>query len=206
MTCVVATALCGVSAAQDSAIASLERLGAALRAEDAWRAEYRQEYIASGMGAGEEVAGVVTVAWPDRALFRSGEPVQQEMALDGRVVRLIDLAVPSCDEHLLDDEEWARVPLAAVLDPQGALDHFTVLAREGRGFVLVPREPGGVDRVEVALTEDNLPEEVVVIDPQGAKNHLRFSAWTPVDGPPDGSWLPDPPAGLECVGDERGDF
>jgi hypothetical protein len=182
---------------------SLERLGAALRGENAWRAEYRQEYIASGMSAGEEVTGVVTVAWPDKAVFRSGEPVQQQMGLEGRVVRLIDLGVPSCDEHVLGDDEWARIPLAAVLDPQGALDHFTVLAGEGRGFVLVPREPGGVDRVEVALGEDGLPEELVVVDPQGATNHLRFSDWKAVEVPGGGSWLPEPPAGLDCVSEGR---
>jgi hypothetical protein len=184
-------------------MASLERLGAALRGEDAWRAEYRQEYIASGMSAGEEVEGVVTVAWPDKAIFKSGEPAQQEMGLEGRVVRLVDLGVPSCDEHILGDDEWARIPLAAVLDPQGALDQFTVLAGEGRGFVLVPREPGGVDRVEVVLSENDLPGEVVVIDPQGATNHLRFSAWKAAEGPPSGSWLPQPPAGLDCVSDGR---
>ena len=197
------TAVCGVSAGQDSAMLSLERLGAALRGENAWRAEYRQEYIASGMSAGEEVAGVVTVAWPDKAVFRSVEPVRQEMGLEGRVVRLIDLGVPSCDEHVLGDDEWARIPLAAVLDPQGALDRFTVLAGKGRGFVLVPREPGGVDRVEVALNEDDLPAMVVVVDPQGATNHLRFSDWKAVEGPTGGSWLPEPPAGLDCISDGR---
>jgi hypothetical protein len=128
------------------------------------------------------------------------------MGLEGRLVRLVDAGVPSCDEHRLDDDEWARVPLAAVLDPRGAVDRFTVLEHGDHGFVLVPREPGGVDRVEVVLGEDDLPDEVVVIDPQGATNRLRFADWYGAVGPPDGSWLPEPPPGLECVSDEAPEF
>jgi hypothetical protein len=185
---------------------ALEALNSALRVEPAWQAEYSQEYVAAGMGAGDEVSGVVVVAFPDRALFRAVEPPGQMMGLEGRLVRLVDLEVPSCDEHQLDDAEWARVPLAAVLDPRGAVDRFTVLDHGERGFTLVPREPGGVDRVEVVLGENDLPDEVVVVDPQGATNRLRFTAWRPVGGPPDGQWLPEPPPGLECIGDDGGDF
>ena len=191
----------GVASPQDSGISSLEALGQALRGGVVWQADYRQEYVAEGMSEGEELAGVVWVAWPDRALFRSGEPVTRQMGLDGRRVRLLDLEVPSCDEHLLDDDEWARVPLAAVLDPRGATDHFTVLDSGERGFVLVPRKPGGVDRVEVVLGEGNLPLELVVIDPQGATNRLHFTGWQKTNAPPDGSWLPEAPPDLECVRD-----
>jgi hypothetical protein len=187
--------------AQGSGMAALEALNSALRAEAAWQAEYTQEYVAAGMGAGDEVSGVVVVGWPDNALFRAIEPSIQMMGLEGRLVRLVDLEVPSCDEHRLDDDEWARVPLAAVLDPRGAVDRFTVLEHGHAGFALVPHEPGGVDRVEVVLGEDGLPDEVVVVDPQGATNRLQFGPWRPSDGPPDGQWLPDPPAGLECVTD-----
>jgi hypothetical protein len=125
------------------------------------------------------------------------------MGLDGRLVRLVDLTSPSCDEHLLGDDEWARIPLAAVLDPRGAIERFSVLERGSRGFILIPYEPGGVDRVEVSLGDDNLPAEVVVVDPQGATNRLEFTAWRPTSGPPDGGWLPQPPPGLECVSDEN---
>ena len=194
------------AAAQGSGMLALEALGESLRGSSAWRAEYSQEYIAAGMGAGDELSGTVVVAWPDRALFRSNDPETQMMGLEGRKVRLVDLEVPSCDEHLLDDDEWARVPLAAVLDPRGAVEHFTVLEHGERGFVLVPREPGGVDRVEVVLGEGNLPDEVVVVDPQGATNRLRFTGWKTADGPPEGSWLPSSPPGLECVSDNRDDF
>jgi len=203
---VMSVAVAPYAEAQGSGLEALEALSAALRGDSAWRADYNQEYIAAGMGAGDEVSGAVVVAWPDRALFRSADPTTQIMGLEGRVVRLVDLAVPSCDEHLLDDDEWARVPLAAVLDPRSAVDRFTVLDHGERGFILVPREPGGVDRVEVVLGEDNLPDEVVVVDPQGATNRLRFTGWYPVDGPPDGHWLPEPPSGLECIGDDGGDF
>ena len=189
------------AAAGGGGMDALEELGAALRNAPAWHSEYRQEYISAGMSAGEVIDGEVLAAWPDRALFHTVDPTTQLMGLDGRVVRLVDLSVPSCDEHLLDDDEWARIPLAAVLNPQSALDHFAVLERGEDGFSLVPREPGGVARVEVALNDEKLPREVVVIDPQGATNRLVFTDWQSSDGPPDGSWLPDAPPGLDCVVD-----
>ena len=194
-------ALAATVAAGSGGMEALEELGGALRSAPAWHGEYRQEYISAGMSSGEVLDGTVLAAWPDRALFHTGDPTTQLMGLDGRVVRLVDLSVPSCDEHLLDDDEWARIPLAAVLDPHGALDHFTVLGHGEHGFALVPREPGGVARLEVVLNDANLPQEVVVIDPQGATNRLVFTNWRSSDGPPRGSWLPDPPPGLDCVGD-----
>ncbi len=198
-----AVAVAGASAvaAQGGGMVALEALHSALRAESVWRADYDQEYVAAGMGAGERVTGVVAVGWPDRALFQTADPTIQMMGLEGRLVRLVDLDVPSCDEHRLDDDEWSRIPLAAVLDPGGAVDRFTVLEHGDRGFVLVPRDPGGVDRVEVVLGADDLPEEVVVVDPQGAINRLTFASWSPSNGPPGGAWLPEPPPGLECVSD-----
>ena len=189
------------AAAGGGGMDALEELGTALRSAPAWHSEYRQEYISAGMSAGEVIDGEVLAAWPDRALFHTVDPITQLMGLDGRVVRLVDLSVPSCDEHLLDDDEWARIPLAAVLDPQSALDHFAVLEGGEDGFSLVPREPGGVARVEVVLNDENLPREVVVIDPQGATNRLVFTNWRSSDGPPGGSWLPDAPPGLDCVAD-----
>ena len=203
---VVAVAVATGFGAQNAGMPALEALNSALRGEPAWAAEYSQEYIAAGMKAGDQVSGVVIVAFPDRALFRTVEPPGQMMGLEGRLVRLVDREVPSCDEHSLDDAEWARVPLAAVLDPRGAVDRFTVLDHGERGFSLVPHEPGGVDRVDVVLGENDLPDEVVVVDPQGATNRLRFTAWHPVNGPPDGEWLPSPPPGLECISDDGEDI
>jgi hypothetical protein len=203
---VIAVAVASGIGAQETGMPALEALNSALSDEPAWQAEYSQEYVAAGMGAGDEISGFVMVSFPDRALFRAVEPPGQVMGLEGRLVRLVDLEVPSCDEHQLDDDEWARVPLAAVLDPRGAVDRFTVLDHGEKGFTLVPREPGGVDRVDVVLGENDLPDEVVVVDPQGATNRLRFTAWHPVDGPPNGQWLPSPPPGLECIGDVGGDF
>lgn len=182
---------------------ALEQLGHALRGAESWQAQYHQEYVAAGMNSGEAVAGAVVVAWPDRAIFRTGAPVVQEMGIDGRVVRLIDHELPSCDEHVIDDDEWARIPLAAVLDPSQALEHFAVLDGGDRGFTLVPRELGGVDRVNVELGEDNLPLEVIVVDPQGATNRLQFSGWKPGGNPPAKSWLPDPPPGVDCISDAQ---
>lgn len=197
----LASVVCGATGARGQGIDALQQLGSALRGADAWTAHYSQEYIAAGMDAGEVVNGIVTVAWPDHALFRTGDPVTQTMGLEERTVRLVDLEVPSCDDHHLSDDEWARVPLAAVLDPAGALEHFSVLDHERRGFILLPREIGGVDRVEVTLDDRSLPVEIVIVDPQGATNRLIFDKWTATSPPPEGNWLPVPPPGLECFSD-----
>jgi hypothetical protein len=201
---VAAAAAAQPAAAQQGAISRLEDLAGALREHPVWTATYHQEFLPAGMAAGEEVDGQVWVAWPDRAHFRSGSPVVRLMGLDGRQVRLVDLDLPSCEEHLLDDDEWARIPLAAVLDPRTAVDRFTVLSLGERGFALEPRRPGGVARVEVLLRADNLPLEVVVVDPQGATNRLAFGAWTALAQPPPGGWLPPAPAGVACSGEGAG--
>ena len=186
----------------DPAMARLEALGSSLRSEPAWCAGFEQEYVPVGMTVGETAIGRVWLAWPDRALFHTGSPPTRLMGLEGRVARLVDLEAGSCDEHRLSDREWQRVPLAAVLDPRAAIEHFSVLELgDDRGFVLVPREPGGIDRVEVALGADALPAEVVVVDPQGAVNRLRFSGWRPSEPPSDGGWLPPAPPGIDCVTD-----
>jgi hypothetical protein len=177
----------------------LELLKRSLSSNQVWQASYRQLFTPAGMTSAEEMAGQVWVALPDRAHFRAGDPPLQLMGLQGRAVRLIDLDVPSCDDHLLSDEDWARIPLAAVLDPAGAVRHFSILELGDNGITLVPHEPGGVDRVEVILDSSGLPEQVVVVDPQGATNHLLFSGWQPSDPPPEGAWLPVPPSNLECV-------
>jgi hypothetical protein len=189
------------AAAQDGPMERLESLGRALRQQPQWRASYHQNYVPAGMTQGEEVDGIVWVAWPDRALFRAGEPWIRSMGLDGRKLRLVDRELSSCDDHLVSDDEWARIPLAAVLEPQRAVDHFTVLSSSENGFALEPRQPGGVARVEVGLGPENMPAFVVVVDPQGATNRLDFSGWTVAPSAPDGGWLPDPPAGVPCISD-----
>lgn len=192
--------LLAASGSGAGALDVLEALGSTLRERPAWTAAYRQTYLPAGMSEGEEAGGTVWVAWPDRARFRTLWPAPREMALDGRLVRLVDGELGSCDEQLVGDEEWARVPLAAVLDPRGAVDRF-VLTTDGDGaVVLTPREPGGVARVELRVGEDGLPAEVVVIDVQGARNRLLFEGWTATQGPPEGRWLPEPPPGTECTG------
>ena len=105
-------ALASTVAAGGGGMEALEELGGVLRGAPAWQGEYRQEYISAGMSSGEFFVGEVRTACPDRALFHTGDPTTQLMGLEGRVVRLVDLSVPSCDEHLLDDDEWARIPLA----------------------------------------------------------------------------------------------
>lgn len=186
---------------QNRAMGRLETLNRALSSAPTWRAEFHQEYIPAGMTMGEEAHGTVWLAWPDRALFHTGEPPFRLMGLQGRTVRLIDLPDRTCDEHQLSDREWERVPLAAVLDPRGALVHFDVDEHGDSGIVLIPKEPGGVDRVEVVLGADDLPDEVSIRDPQGAVNRLEFSRWTSSAEPPDGIWLPAAPEDVECATD-----
>ena len=195
---ILISAATGVSTPRTAAD-RLEALSRVLRSRPVWSATYAQEYLPAGMTVGERDRGTVWVAWPDRAHFRSGEPVVRFMGMEGRRVRLLDLDVPSCDEHRMNDDEWARIPLAAVLDPQGAIDRFTILEFGSRGFALVPRQPGGVARVEVELGEDSLPSSVVIIDPQGAKNSLDFEGWSAAESPPGGLWLPEPPATVDCL-------
>jgi len=180
---------------------SLETLSRALRGKETWRAVYHQVYLPAGMTIGEKADGQVWVSWPNRALFISGEPPLRLMGLQGRSVRLLDLEVPSCDDHELTAEEWASIPLAAVLDPQGAIDEFSVLEHGESGFALVPRETSGVNRVTIELGPNNLPKKITITDPQGGTNEMSFSDWQGNETPPDGKWLPTPPKGLNCVGD-----
>ncbi len=199
---VVALLTTGAAAGwSDDGLRRLERLGSAIREHSAWTSSYHQEYLPAGMDLGEETEGMVWIAWPDRALFDTGSPPVRRLGLDGRKVRLLDLEVPSCDDHTLSDEEWSRVPLAAVLDPRAAVEQFTVLAAGDDGVVLVPRDAGGISRVIVRAGPGGLPREVVVEDPQGATNRLVFDDWRPVAGPSGGAWLPAPPSDLECVQD-----
>lgn len=186
--------------ADDAGVERLEALGEAMSRHPTWTAEYHQEYVAPGMSSGDEQRGEVWVAWPMRALFEAREPENRALGLDGRRVRLLDLEVGSCDDHQLTDEEWQRVPLAALLDPRGAAEQFSVTAAEGGGIVLEPRSPGGVSRVEVALDEAHLPVQFVVVDPQGAVNRVRFSGWRASCSP--ANWLPAPPPGITCTDTE----
>ncbi|MCU0304568.1 MAG: outer-membrane lipoprotein carrier protein LolA [Thermoanaerobaculales bacterium] len=153
------------------------------------------------MTGGELADGRVWLAWPDRAVFHTGDPPVRLMGLLGRTVRLVDLADETCDERLLTDREWERVPLAAVLDPRGAMVQFSVAAEGASAIVLLPREPGGVDRVTLVLGDDGLPASVTIRDPQGAVNRLDFRGWRRSTEPPRGAWLPPPPKGVECVTD-----
>ncbi|MGD8440785.1 MAG: outer membrane lipoprotein carrier protein LolA [Holophagae bacterium] len=191
----------GVVSGQGPATDRLEALANALSRQPSWTADYRQEYVPAGMTLGEQAAGQVWVAWPDRALFHTGDPVVRLMGLDGRVARLVDLEAGSCDEHRLSDREWERFPLAALLDPEAASQRFDLAEQGTSGIVLRPREVGGIDRLEVTLNDAGLPVEVVIVDPQGATNRLGFLDWRPSAGPPSGAWLPGPPSGMTCVTD-----
>jgi hypothetical protein len=187
-------------AAGEAPLEVLERFSRTLRSQTAWHAVYDQEYVPAGMTLGDTAEGEVWVAWPDRARFTTGRPPVREMALEGRVARLVDLELETCDDHRVSDDEWARIPLAAVLDPRGTVDRFTLVEADG-GVALVPRIPGGVARVELVVGADGMPSRVVVIDVQGAVNRLSFRSWQPSVGPPGGRWMPEPPAGVTCSSD-----
>ncbi|MCK5379525.1 MAG: outer-membrane lipoprotein carrier protein LolA, partial [Acidobacteria bacterium] len=186
---------------RDPAMERLQALGTALRTRSTWTASYAQEYVPPGMSLGEQVSGQVWVAWPDRALFSTGSPVVRWMGLKGRLVRLLDFENLSCDEHLLTAEEWERIPLIAVLDPRAALAQFSIVADGERSLILIPREAGGVARVEIVTGKNGLPARVVVSDPQGAVSTFVFTDWEAAQGPPEGAWLPAPPDDISCIAD-----
>ncbi len=154
----------------------------------------------AALSLGDEQKGEVWVAWPLRVLFETTEPEVRSLGLDGRRVRLVDVEAGSCDDHELTDEEWERVPLAALVDPRGTAERFSVSSAEGGGIVLEPRSPGGVSRVEVELDDAHMPLRFVVVDSQGAVNRVSFSGWKPARPP--AAWLPDPPGGVMCVDTE----
>jgi hypothetical protein len=181
----------------DPAMERLTALGEALQEGAVLSAPYTQVFLPAGMSLGDEETGVVWVSWPDRALFAMGDPVIREMGLDGRDVRLLDAEAGTCDDHRLTDEEWQRIPLAALLEPTAAVDRFTVLALDDGGIALVPREEGGVARIEVALDGASRPTLLVIEDPQGGTNTFEFGEWSSASAPARG-WLPDPPEGVPC--------
>jgi len=194
------SALPGQIFGDESPISRLESLAEKLKSHDVWETSYTQEYIPAGMDIGEEVSGRLFLAWPDRALFLQEDPEERTMGLSGRHVRLVDLAAGSCDEHTLSDEEWQRIPLVAILQTRDALEYFSILENEEGVIVLLPREKGGVERVELKLSPDHLPEDLKIIDPQGALSEFHFSGWR--EGRTPEHWLPNPPEGIQCLDDD----
>jgi hypothetical protein len=222
MVIVILTTFASVSpVAAESGIDRLEALASHLRSQPVWQARYVQEYVSAGMdpgldggvvteeygstetGPADEEKGVVFIGWPDKARFDTGSPAVRRMGLDGRVVRLVDLEAESCDEHVLSEDEWRRIPLAAVLEPQRALDHFSVDVKGDDGLLLIPREAGGVSRLEVEIGADGMPSSITIEDSQGSVNRLDFTGWAPAGTPPAGGWLPPVDGGLVCVTDEE---
>ena len=68
--------LVAASLAVAEPMADLERLGRVLKSQPGWTAPYRQIYVAAGMTGGDEVEGTVWLAWPSRARFVSGPPIE----------------------------------------------------------------------------------------------------------------------------------
>ncbi len=191
----------GWAAAAQGPVEALQEIAAALQRQPVWLADYVQEYSPAGMTAGEEERGTLTLAWPDHALFVVGDPPVRLMGMVGRSVRLLDLEVPSCDDHQLTREEWERTPLLAVLEPQRAVERFSV-ALEGNTLVLRPRTAGGVTRLIMTVDDEGMPSQVTIEDAAGAVNRLVFSKWRR-GVQPAGGWLPQPPGGLVCSEDAQ---
>jgi len=183
-----------------SPLEKLESLAQLLQTHQLWQAQYAQEYIPAGMEFGEEVSGSLWLAWPDRLLFVQNKPEKRTMGFQGRQLRLVDPVAGSCDEHRMTQEEWERIPLVAILDTGQAVEHFSILEKDG-AITLLPHEKGGVERVELRIGKDGLPRELLITDPQGAISRFKFSDWQAAREIPGGKWLPDPPKGITCVGD-----
>ena len=138
---------------------ALRGLAAALRSRPVLAAAYVQEYVPAGMTLGEEERGTLTLAWPDRALFVTGNPPVRLMGLDGRRVRLVDLEVSSCEDHTLSEAEWERIPLVALLDPARAVERFGQVPVEGRPGAAGETWAVGVEQVGRDLVLVQEPRE-----------------------------------------------
>lgn len=182
---------------------SLEKLAQHFQSHPIWRADYSQEYIPAGMDEGEFVSGRLWLAWPDKLLFIQDRPEKRSMGFEGRKLRLVDEEAGSCDEHLMSQEEWERIPLMAILDTRLAVEHFSILESAPGEISLIPHEKGGVDRVEIFVGDAGMPRMLTLTDPQGALSRFKFSEWKEASSHPGESWLPAPPEGVECVGDPQ---
>jgi hypothetical protein len=193
------SAVGAAAGAADDPMATLVELREALQAETAWVVEFDQEYIPAGFDDGDRVTGRLWLAWPDRMLFVSGDPPVQWLGLEGRWTRLIDLDAGTCEDHRLTDEEWERIPLVVVLDPQRAVELFTITSSPDGAVVLLPAQRSDLERVQLRVDAAGLPLELEVHDGQGSINRFDFGTWSPASS--DVAWIPEPPEDVSCFGE-----
>ena len=194
----VLVAVCS-AVADDDSLGKLVALRAALQAEAVWQVPFTQEYVPAGFSEGDRVTGQLWLQWPDRMLFVSGEPPVQWLGLHGRQVRLLDLDAETCEDHRLSDQEWERIPLVAVLDPQRAVELFSITAGADGEIVLLPSGRSDLERLQLAVAENGLPLELVVHDGQGSVNRFLFEGWEAAESSVE--WIPQPPDGVACFGE-----
>jgi outer membrane lipoprotein-sorting protein len=178
---------------------SLERLAAALRGAPAWHAAFVQTYTPEGFDQGTSDKGSLTLVPPDELRFDYASPGERVFAVDGAVARLVDRKRGSCEAVRLDRGTWARLPLAAVLDP-GAAAHAFTIESTGDGLRLIPHEPGpDLAEITVMLDGAGLPATVAVKDGAGNINQFEFTHWRTEKLPPNTLFRPALPGSPPCL-------
>ncbi len=185
--------------AEDDAMAALVDVREALRSVATWKVPFEQEYIPAGFTEGDRTSGQLWLQWPDRMLFVSGSPPVQWLGLEGRRTRLLDLDAGTCEDHVLTDEEWERIPLVAVLDPQRAVELFTIMQGPAGEIVLLPRQRSDLERIELTARDNGLPAQLKIHDGQGSVNIFEFQTWSAADS--EVSWIPEAPDNVSCFGE-----
>ncbi|MFI5142894.1 MAG: outer membrane lipoprotein carrier protein LolA [Thermoanaerobaculales bacterium] len=178
---------------------SLEQLAAALRASRAWRAEFVQTYTPQGFDHGTSEPGILTVVPPAKVRFDYTASGGRVFAVDGSISRLVDVGNGSCEAIRLDRGTWAKLPLAAVLDPAAAGRTFVIEAKD-HTLRLVPREPtADLAEVTITLDDDRLPRAVLVQDTAGNRNRFSFTRWQTTSEPPAKLFAPSLPGSPPCL-------
>ena len=177
---------------------SLERLAAVLHGSHAWRADFVQTYIPQGFDQGTSETGVLTLVPPAELRFDYTAGAGRVFAVDGTVSRLVDAANGTCDAVRLDRGSWARLPLAALLDPGAAERAFAVTGSDHH-LQLVPHEPTP-DLALATITLDGapMPRTILVRDGGGNRNEFAFSHWRPAADPGASFFAPSLPGSPPC--------
>ncbi|HUK11822.1 MAG TPA: outer membrane lipoprotein carrier protein LolA [Thermoanaerobaculaceae bacterium] len=184
--------------AAPAAAPSLEQLAAALRASPGWQVEFVQTYTPEGFDEGTSEPGTLTLAPPARLRFDYAGASPRVFAVDGSVARLVDPGNASCEATRLDQGAWARLPLAAILDPAAAERTFAVEASAGR-LRLVPREKvPELAEVVIGLDGGTLPHTVLVRDASGNRNQFALTRWKPIAAPAAALFAPSLPGKAPC--------
>jgi len=141
---------------------------------------------------------VFTFAHPSRLRFDYTSDPRRTFAVDGAVARMVDEQAGSCQAVVLTEGSWAALPVAGLADPAALRQLFLVQQQEGK-LVLVPEKPlPEVARVEIAVSREGLPAEVLVEDAQGNRNLFRFGGWRAIPAPAPAFFTPALPGSTPC--------